>query len=131
MLDEDFWELRLGDTEYLKEIIKVIKEDNKIADPIETFFFYALGPYYCPVGWDGIKRNAGHIIYRLSDFLPEEKRSNIAIYPSEHGSLIVNNYPWDSLGDWRKKWEKHYPNGIPEMIKKLPHAFSFLEDKTK
>lgn len=126
MFEDDF-ESRIGDIPYLKELAKAIKEEINNEKKLEIFFSYALLPYYQQIDWDGIKTDAGHIIYRLSDFLPEEKRSKIAVYPNRNGgSLILNDNPWDSLEDWRKQWER-YHTYIPPIIKKLPSSFDFLK----
>jgi len=123
-----YFDERIGDIPYLKELARAIKEDRMDFEKgVEWFFHCALLPYYQPIDWDGMNIDAGHIIYRLSDFLPEEKRSKIEIYPNPHGgSLIINDYPWDSLEDWRKQWEK-YHSYIPPIIKKLPASFDFLK----
>lgn len=134
---DDFWNrLEIFDVKNLKDLAsdagKYIKEHGTNSEIIESFFSWALYPYYCPRGidWDGMTTNAGHIIYRLSDFLQEEKRKNIAIYPNDKGSLMIEMYErsvcWDSLEDWRKKWKKYYPI-IPDFIKRLPSGFEFLE----
>jgi hypothetical protein len=123
-----YFDERIGDIPYLKELARAIKEDRMDFEKgVEWFFHCALLPYYQPIDWDGMNIDAGHIIYRLSDFLPEEKRSKIEIYPNPHGgSLIINDYHWDSLEDWRKQWEK-YHSYIPPIIKKLPASFDFLK----
>jgi len=120
----------------LKELAKGI-EKYLLEDPtyngVEGFFSWALLPYYTPFfsgDFYGLGKNAGHIIYRLSDFIPEDERRNIPIYPSKDGTLLMKqlegNIQWDSLEDWRKSWEKDHPI-IPDFIKKLPSALKFLE----
>lgn len=71
------------------------------------FSFGLLGYYDAMHG--GLKTDAGHVLYRLSDHVPEEERRSMEIYPSRDGSLTVEGNPWDSLEDWRRAWEKHYP----------------------
>lgn len=119
-----FEDLRLMDIEHLKKLSKAVKESkmNDINEKIFFFFNYALLPYYEDVFWDGLANDAGHIIYRLSDILPKEERQNMIIYPSDNGSIIMNNSAWDSLEDWRKKWEKIHNGNIPDFTRRLPSS---------
>ena len=123
MLDEDcFEELRLMNIDELKKLAKAVKEevsDNKTKRLL--FFHFALLPYYECLFWDGMSKDAGHIIYRISDFLTKEERCNIEIYPTDGGSIIIDNCAWDSLEDWRKQWEKYHPV-IPDFTRKLPSS---------
>lgn len=113
-------ELPLGDIPYLQELAKWYSENREL--PLRHFFSRAIVPYYDPM-WDGLKIDAGHIIYRLSDVIPPEERATMEIYPSNTGSIIQledNTCPrWDSLEDWRTHWKRHHPI-IPEYRKKLP-----------
>jgi hypothetical protein len=121
--DYVFEDLRLMDIEHLKKLVKAINEfeSNDKETKIRLFFSYALLPYYEDVFWDGMKAEAGHIIYRISDLLPLEKRHCIEIYPSSHGSICINDHYWDSLEDWRKQWEVYNPV-IPDFTRKIPSS---------
>lgn len=77
-------------------------------EEIDHFFQRCLDFYYSPLE-EGMSGNVGHILYRLSDYLPLEKRQKIVIYPSDTGSIIQDGEPWDTLQDWRKDWENRYP----------------------
>lgn len=89
----------------------------------EFFFSRALLPYY-EAGishWEGLDRETGHIIYRLSDLVDPEDRKVFAVYPSQDGSITKmlgdegDEYEskWDSLEDWRDEWSKNHPE-IPD-----------------
>jgi len=101
----------------LKKLVKTLMEAKELENSVklELFFNLALTPYYSPDG--DLSVNAGHIIYRFSDFIPEETRKCIEVYPSERGSIIRENSCWDSLEDWRKEWSSHL--SIPDFIKKI------------
>lgn len=135
--DVFYGETKVFEVKDLKELAgrleKFVKKNEFDFKIIDEFFSWALLPYYTPYlpgDFYRLSQNAGHIIYRLSDFLTEEERQKIAIYPSEKGSMIIKmlsgNVQWDSLEDWRKSWEKEHPI-IPNFIKKLHSAFKFLE----
>lgn len=115
-------ELPIGDIEYLKRLAKTFKEHRNETGNLEFFFSFALMSFYDCM-WEGLGTNAGHVVYRLSDFISEEERSIIKIYPSKDGSIIDEKiYPWASLEDWRKEWEELYHSNIPDFTKKLPSS---------
>ncbi|VVB82657.1 Uncharacterised protein [uncultured archaeon] len=134
--EDIYGETKTFDVKDLKELAnRLEKHIGKYPDYniIDGFFSWALFPYYTPClpnDFYGITKNAGHIIYRLSDFLSEETRKNIHIYPHEKGMVILKqlegNVRWDSLEDWRKEWKKNN-SYIPDFIKRLPSNFKFLE----
>ena len=93
---------------------------------IVYFFAEALEGYYCSL-WDGLERNSGHVIYRLSDFIPKDKRENMPVYPSLTGSIVDKGLvQWDSLEDWRNRWEKASNNDIPYFQNQLPSVLREL-----
>lgn len=69
------------------------------------FFKSVLQGFYSPMS-AGMKSDAGHVIYRLSDHLTGEERRGIQVYGN------------DTLEDWRKQWEKYHPI-IPILTVKL------------
>lgn len=80
----------------------------------------ALLGYYDAM-WDGLTEEAGHIIYRLSDFLPVDKRMRLSVFSSKDGSIVELMGDGDewlvsaSLEDWRKEWRRAH--------KEIPHVF--------
>ncbi len=113
--------LPIGTYEYIKELLTMNTQHNQVS--LEMFFSLALVPFYDPM-WNGLEETAGHIIYRLSDFVFVEERERIAVYPSEKASIIITDEElgscsWCSLQDWRREWEKYHPI-IPEFQKMLP-----------
>lgn len=106
-----------GDADWLRTLLKEQLGRNGEIDQ-ESFFSQALLGFYDAM-WEGMNVTAGHIVYRLSDSVPRERREAMMIYPSSNGSIITENGNWDSLEDWRKQWEKYHPH-IPEFIKLLP-----------
>ena len=127
--------LPIGDLDYLKELLDSCKKSKgkvSLEKLLESFFSLALVPFYDPM-WDGLKTHAGHVIYRLSDSVPEEKRRNIAIYPANNGSLIMDKYPWASLEDWRAEWQKYHKqipgDDIKQLVKMIMPADSFILKK--
>lgn len=125
---EDPWKdgLPSGDSNYLRKLVQDYKKRGDHIPDLETFFSMALLPFY-DVMWTGLKRDVGHVIYRLSDFVPEEERCQIGIYPSRTGSIIDGKYGlWNSLVDWRRQWERQHLY-IPEFVKLLPEAQDILQ----
>ena len=88
----------------LKRLVQKLKETTELTNPVkrELLFNIALSPYYSPDG--DLPTNTGNILYRLSEFIPEEERMKIAVYPSEDGPIVQGGAHWDSLEDWRKEW---------------------------
>lgn len=74
------------------------------------FFSNALTPYYDCM-WDGMEPEVGHIIYRLSDNVPDDIRSCILIYPK----MGKDEERWVTLSEWREEWERNCPEGIPNF----------------
>jgi hypothetical protein len=106
----------------VNDMRKLVKIYRKHEMEMDFFFFCALMPYYqteeCETYLDQL---AGHVIYRLSDSIPKEKREIMHVYPNNEGSLIIDEHKWDSLEDWRKQWE-HINPVIPEFVKLLPES---------
>ncbi|HLD83879.1 MAG TPA: hypothetical protein VI979_03430 [archaeon] len=115
---------------YLLELAEM-KGRGEISD--ERFFSLALLGFYDAMN-PALTAADGHMIYRLSDFVPEDRRRTMRIYPCRTGSIIMpsdeildaSKHPyeyelgggpnnWDSLEDWRKQWERIHRNNIPEM----------------
>lgn len=140
---DDLYGQKIFDIKDLKELAnrleKVVKEDPTY-NAVKGFFFWALDHYYTsyagPNDFYGITKNVGHIIYRLSDFIPKEERKNIPVDPArptnKDAKLMMEMsdgaIPWVSLEDWRKEWEKDHPY-IPNVIKRIPSSFKFLEQR--
>lgn len=110
-------EWHTGDREYLGELMR----SGRWTLERERFLSLALLPYYeSGVNyWDGLERDAGNIIYRLSDFIDAKERKTFAVYPSKDGSITLHEgeegeYRWDSLEDWRVEWAANHPN-IPDQ----------------
>jgi len=98
----------------LEHIKKFINEGGNIQQARELLFSAILVGYYDCM-WGGMDRDVGHLLYRLSDFIGEEERRQMMIYPSEDGMIFdYDLFLWDSLEDWRKQWEKSHPI-IPEF----------------
>jgi len=120
----DDFDLPVGGIESLKNSLEMIKRLREIKqqegepvnkdEEIAFFFSHALTPFYDCM-WDGMKTEAGHIVYRLSDRLDKSFRETIMIYPRSSYS----GGGWNTLEDWRKEWEKLNPEGIPEFTKML------------
>lgn len=98
----------------------ISKEGCLEFEHIDLFFDEAITPFYSPL-FTGLDINVGHFIYRLSERIPEKIRRLIALYPSPHGTIYIEDYdsPLDSLEDWRKEW-KNYFVVIPEIHEALP-----------
>lgn len=131
--------LPIGDLRYIEDLLRGFKEikDASSLDSLvsldsllEPFFSRALVPFYDAM-WDGLDTTAGHVIYRLSDLVPEEKRRNIAIYPASTGSLIIEQWNWATLEDWRKEWERYHKDipqhNLDRLIKMLPLPHLLLQ----
>lgn len=126
--NDSFDGLPIGDVPYLRTLVEHYKDNPDFTR--ERFFSYALLGFYDAM-WDGLNGTAGHIIYRLSDAIEKPQRETMHIYPSSTGSIIIEHKDrgedagvrWDSLEDWRKKWERDNPV-IPEYRKQLPGGFS-------
>lgn len=117
-------DLPVGNVDYLKKLVEDYKRYREIKN-LELFFSMALLPFYDAM-WDGLTSDAGHLMYRLSDFLSEDKRRCMSIYPSSNGSLSIDGSIWDSLEDWRKMWAKYNPY-IPELKKILKLEYVILQ----
>ncbi|MEA3272366.1 MAG: hypothetical protein U9P90_01710 [Patescibacteria group bacterium] len=115
--------LPTADIDNLKSLVQLFREKRVLRDEgIELFFFLALVGYYDCM-WDGMDDTVGHLLYRLSDIVEPIERQQMEIYPScgGEGSLILDDGGcWHSLEDWRRAWEKYFPEGIPEVFHLLP-----------
>ncbi len=102
------WKLPTIVPDDIKRVWNIIKglTDLEHEEKIKLFFKLALQGYYSPMT-DGMKGDAGHIIYRLSDHLTLEER------------LAIEVYPYITLEGWRIDWERHHPQGIPIITVKL------------
>ncbi len=103
------WELPTSTPEDVKKTWQMVNRTNlEHNEKVELFFKLALQGFYSPM-MDGMKSDAGHIIYRLSDYLTPEERQGIVVYHSN---------PETSLDDWRTEWEKLH-GSIPIITVKL------------
>lgn len=111
----------------IEDVRKFVHEFTAHGD-LKRFFSDSLEPFYDAM-YDGLRPNAGHVLYRLSDFVDEQERKEIAIYPSSDGSLNVPHEQEgggvvysksNSLEDWRKSWEKCTDGVIPTLEEMLP-----------
>lgn len=113
------YELPIADISYIKDLLKhckeIWKETGNTQKALQYFFSFGLLGYYDCM-WDGMRVEAGHVLYRLSDLIDKSEREKIEVYPSRCGSLTVDEsgYSWDSLEDWRKLWEESHPT-IPQF----------------
>lgn len=73
---------------------------------LETFFRLNLAPYYDTVTPTGLSNEAGFVIYRLSDLVPQKRRETIEIYPRDESS-------WYTLEEWRDEFGAELQ--IPEI----------------
>lgn len=96
-------ELSVGDIDWLRTLASQYKDNPELS--AEFFFEFALVGYYDAM-WSGLQRICGDFVYRLSDFVLLGDRKKMLIYPSSNGSLVTDDGSWDSLEDWRRKWEK-------------------------
>src|SRR5687767_6019427 len=104
--------LPVTDPEYIRSLIEAVRQ-GKLTD-VRLFFILALEGYYSPM-LDGMNRDVGHFLYRLSDLMPAEDRAKLKIYPNyESGSLVDNGVRWDTLEDFRREWAKSNPH-IPQL----------------
>jgi len=119
MSSPEFYRLPTADLAYLRSLLQWHKDHPDLFS-IETFFCQALLGYYDCM-WSGMNQEVGHLVYRLSDSVPEEERGRIPVYPGiDEGSLILENNRWYSLEDWRRCWEKQNPI-IPHYTLQLPY----------
>jgi hypothetical protein len=109
-------ELSVGDIDWLKTLASQYKDNPELS--AKFFFEFALLGYYDAM-WSGLQRICGDVVYRLSDFALPEDRKKMWVYPSRNGSLITDDQRWDSLEDWRGKWEKSRGT-IPFFQPQLP-----------
>ena len=115
---------QVGNLEYLWELVENYKDAQKHEYKelsLDWFFTMALLPYY-DVMWTGLRPEVGHLLYRLSDRVPEQERKDTEIYPASgsEGSIIdQDGGRWHSLEDWRASWKKAHPI-IPEVTLLLP-----------
>lgn len=114
--------LPVGDIDVLRKLLayfKEIKEKEGLGSKsMKSFFGLALVSHYDCM-WEGLRAEAGHVIYRLSDQISPERRQTIPIYPYSEGSIRRPDGNWDSLEDWRKRWEE-CNSIIPKFQKLLP-----------
>lgn len=85
--------------------------------------------------WGGLNHRVGDIIYRLSDFVSEEERKRMAIYPADKGSITRETGPWDSLEQWRQQWYRPDISQLvellpPELMKMIPSPYEPIENKS-
>jgi len=106
------------DEGYLKILLQHYKKHKDDPRDLRLFFSMALEPWHSPL-YESFKPNVGHIIYRLSDSVPQEEREVMPVCQSRTGSLTIRGKPWYSLEDWRKEWERNNAP-IPEFKKILP-----------
>lgn len=104
--------------DYVRGIIELYKEtkDSKI------FFEQALEPMNdifvgCPNEMP-VLSVYGHLIYRLSDFLPKVEREKIRDYPDENGKILSDGVRWSSLEDWRSFWGERF-GPVPTLLEIL------------
>lgn len=110
--------LPLGDLEKLRDLVGEYEKNPNLST--ELFFSVALIPYYSPM-WEGLDQQAGDVIYVLSEFVPEEKRRTMYVYPSSTGSLLEEDVKWDSLEDWRaERRAKRGEDFIQDILGTLP-----------
>lgn len=89
----------------LHELTRLIAEHaENFNNPVESFFMWALEPYYSPL-WDGGDRGVLDIVYRLSDRISQVERRRIMVYPSPTGEILLEDGRWDSLEQFRREWE--------------------------
>jgi len=113
-------DLPLGDLAYLERVVKLCRESSGDAEKdIKLFFLMALTPYFDSIAYEGLDPRVANFLYRLSDFLSEERRRQIEIYPAcagENADVLIDGNPWYSLEEWRKMWEKkNAPYPIPHI----------------
>jgi len=118
------------------ELIRRVKELRNVLDKgnvdynksIELLFSIAIKPFvdHPEDEYDSVDTEVGHILYRISDFIPEGQRKTIAIYPFDEGSLTIDDTRWYSLEDFRKFWKSINPI-IPEIVKSLPEVKAALQ----
>ena len=102
--DRFYKDLPLGDVEWLRKLVYKYRDNPNFSK--QSLFSHALLGYY-DVMWSGLESVTADLIYRLSDFVPEDERKTMHIYPSPDGSIVRGDGKWDSLEDWREQWEKH------------------------
>lgn len=116
--------LPVGSIEHIRrtlDLIKSVYSDHVACDDafeaLEFFFRHALMPFYDCM-WDGLKLEAGHVIYRLSDKLPDDICTTIKTYPCIDINPEQPN-EWYTLSSFRQEWENLHPV-IPELQHLLP-----------
>jgi len=125
-IDPSFSYSPIGNIEDVRTFVQKFRGDGNL----ERFFSDSLMPFYDAL-YDSLRSNAGHVLYRLSDFVDEQERKKIAIYPGSDGSLDVSHEQeggeatyskWNSLEDWRKSWEQTTDGLIPTLSEMLPEG---------
>lgn len=123
-IDPSFSYSPIGNIEDVRTFVQKFRVDGNL----ERFFSDSLKPFYGAM-YAGLRPNAGHVLYRLSDFVDEQERNKIPIYPGSDGSLDVpyeqeggeaTYSKWNSLEDWRKSWEQKTDGLIPTLSEMLP-----------
>jgi hypothetical protein len=96
---------------YLLELYRETRDLN-------LFFDEALDPFNdIFIGCDNempVLRVYGHLIYRLSDYMPKPDREKVPNYPDDEGKIIIDGNKWSSLEDWREWWSKTF-QPIPNL----------------
>ncbi len=109
-----YHESPVGDVDWVRKLVFEYRDNPEFTK--RSFFSHVLLGYYDTM-WSHLDGIAGDIIYALSDFVPQEERMGMPIYPSSDGSIALKYGKFDSLEDWRNHWEslrvRRLKNNLP------------------
>ena len=123
---ESIPELTQVQLDHFRFLINFFANSEEGLSPDRFFGLALYDAYDTLVSPLGIAPVAGHIIYRLSDFVDEDQRRTIVLYPNSTGSVIDNGESCDSLEDWRVNWISIYKDGIPPLSELWPEGSGLL-----
>lgn len=110
---EGLEELRTGGLDELRRLVRFAKA-SRLSDPLQVLFEMALVRYYDPENPNGdLEDVAGHVLYRLSDLVPQQARALMPV----RGPVGSLRHTGPSLEDWRAEWAAKFPKGEAQ----IPH----------
>lgn len=76
--------------EMLRRLTFLLRDNPDIS--IDQYFAYAVSPFYDTMWkWNPPPAIYGDILYRLSDYVPQEQREIIEVYPDPNGTLMLES----------------------------------------
>jgi len=123
-------QIPISHLEFIRACVKAHRDDPENFGLEALFLNILMGPD--PLD-EEIDLTAGHVAYRLSDFVDPEERKIIAVQPAAPeigypGTIVREGIQWHSLEEWRSFWKRVHPD-IPEFVKKLPSGLDLNNPK--